>query len=490
MRNNEIRWPTLLAIVALPAIFAVGALGDGPSSKEASESQPKSVANALPKGVLCELGSPQFRANGAIQSLVFSPDNRFILGLSGASEVCMWNADTGQVTRRISLSLGGLTELGFSADGRQVHCDSGVNSNQPMRYEWTYPDWKALSTGMWLDNAIRPGPMFNESPRKKISVSKMNEVLVLDPATKRVLLTVPPIDERMTPEISPQGKLLVVASQSKDGKNPRLSVWGLASQRVLQQWTTDGYVGFNWVLAAEETMLIAGSLHHDYVCWELATGREICRIHPEGGSIAPPAATPDGKWLLVPEPDQFSVFEVPSGKLRWKFSFPGELTRFVASSDSKRIAAWGTGPTFAVWDLETGRQAAPLIGHALPIQDLAISDDGKRLLSLEQGRELIRWDLTQRTAEWNVPLPEPTFKIAVSGDLAKIVAGRRDACPWVWMSSAGEKPLRDYQARAGTPRRGPFSQRHSAGRKTQRRPVGVRLIRGPDAAKACLPRPS
>jgi hypothetical protein len=60
------------------------------------------------------------------------------------------------------------------------------------------------------------------------------------------------------------------------------------------------------------------------------------------------------------------------------------------SSDGKRLFSGSNDQTIKVWDLEKGKEALTLHGHAAEVSSLALSSDGKRLFSGSGDQTIMR----------------------------------------------------------------------------------------------------
>jgi WD40 repeat protein len=77
---------------------------------------------------------------------------------------------------------------------------------------------------------------------------------------------------------------------------------------------------------------------------------------------------------------------------RAKRHAPGLIFRFI---DNDRTVVLGGGETvFVAWEVSSGKVLTPPPGHLDKVCQVALTPDGKHLLSLSEDGTLIRWDVT------------------------------------------------------------------------------------------------
>jgi WD40 repeat protein len=136
--------------------------------------------------------------------------------------------------------------------------------------------------------------------------------------------------------------------------------------------------------------------------WERETGRLIRRIEQVGGRVLTTAISRDGRRALSAGQDKIvRLWDIDSGKLvrelkghtEWVFSVAFSRDGKRAYSTSGGTDPWTDGSDSAVrvWDLETGKEIRKLEGHKGRVFGVAVSPDGKRLLS-SGDTSVILWD--------------------------------------------------------------------------------------------------
>jgi WD40 repeat protein len=136
-------------------------------------------------------------------------------------------------------------------------------------------------------------------------------------------------------------------------------------------------------------MLIHGQgAYEDLSLWDPATGRLRAQLRPDG-EVRPCfsriSVSPDGRLIAGDRPDgqAAEVWDGAIGRLvaeclgaRECFAFTPDCRRLLAATpDVSDKAGW----TAKLWDLATGREIFTLPGHHGPIDDVAVSPDGRWL---------------------------------------------------------------------------------------------------------------
>jgi WD40 repeat protein len=130
--------------------------------------------------------------------------------------------------------------------------------------------------------------------------------------------------------------------------------------------------------------------------WDIETGREVRRLEGHRGLVWSVAVSPDGRRVLSGGNDAAPIL--------WDAETGAEIRRFrtnrvgsVAFLPDGRRAVTGGELTIHLLDLETGQELHCFRGHRDGVTGVAVSPDGRWLLSSSYGaRELLLWDIEAR----------------------------------------------------------------------------------------------
>jgi formylglycine-generating enzyme len=129
--------------------------------------------------------------------------------------------------------------------------------------------------------------------------------------------------------------------------------------------------------------------------FEVATGKQVQELLPGKDvwfSFA--AFVPGGKYLAAGynQDKDLYLWDIATGKVVRKFVGHTDGDNGLAvSPDGKRMLSWGKDRTLRLWDVETGKQLKKLEGHTDKAQGV-FSPDGKSILTFSPDKTLRLWD--------------------------------------------------------------------------------------------------
>jgi WD40 repeat protein len=158
-------------------------------------------------------------------------------------------------------------------------------------------------------------------------------------------------------------------------------------------------------VAPDGRRILSGSRDRTMILWDRETGQVIRRFKEQGGWIQSVAIAPDGRRALSGGEDTIlRLWDLESGDVIREFRGHTEWIFSVAFSPDGRLAystsggfvrgGWQHGKDAAirVWDVETGREVRRMEGHRGIVRSVAVSPDGRRILSGGRDSAVILWD--------------------------------------------------------------------------------------------------
>lgn len=149
--------------------------------------------------------------------------------------------------------------------------------------------------------------------------------------------------------------------------------------------------------------------------------------------------SPDGRRVLSAGLDAFArQWDVAQGRqVEPSFHPNAQAVLALYSADGSRVAIASTDRVATVWDATTGARISPEIRHAQPIEDLAFSPDGRRLLTAA-GEVARVWDASSG-APLSAPMPHRrAIRAAVFSPDGRLVAtASEDQTARLWNAASG-----------------------------------------------------
>jgi WD40 repeat protein len=230
----------------------------------------------------------------------------------------------------------------------------------------------------------------------------------------------------------------VVAASSKRG----MLLLDVATGRELRLLKPEGE---SWRLGAtflpDGRTLVVWTGDHEAEVWDWVDGRRLRQFPFDADLIGLPAmrdgikgyvyraaVSPDGRFLAATRPGgSIQVFEVATGQEVLHLKRLKAGVGALAFSPDGATLAWGGGtddPTIHLTEVATGRERHALTGHFGPVRTLNFSADGTTLVSTSEDSTALAWDLTGRRSGRVTPLAAPADLDVCWADLAGDDAGR------------------------------------------------------------------
>ena len=158
-------------------------------------------------------------------------------------------------------------------------------------------------------------------------------------------------------------------------------------------------------------------------------GINLMRFSPDGTRLA--VGTDVGVWL----------HDVPDGKETLLLNGQvAQVNALAFSTDGKILASGGVSdPAIQLWDLETGNKLTTLTGRGRSIAALAFAKDNTILISLDQSREIARWDVSTGKELADTISVDSFQAAAFSQDGDAFAAGDKDGIIRVWDATTNRR---------------------------------------------------
>jgi WD40 repeat protein/serine/threonine protein kinase len=254
---------------------------------------------------------------------------------------------------------------------------------------------------------------------------------------------------------SPDGRRFLSASH--DGT---MRLWDVKKGQEIRCFK--GHTAGLWGVAfsPDGRIVLSGSEDRTVRWWDVETGKELGRLQEPTGRIRSVVFSQDGQRILACGLRAARLWDVKTKKELQRFErFPGnlvhwavrlwdvkpsrELQRFerftgnrvhwaVFSPDERRVLT-GDESTVRLWDVESGKQIRPMLGHATAVSSVAFSPDGRYAASGSHDKTVRLWDAeTGQELHRFVGHRGVVERVAFSPDGQRILSGSGDKTLRLW----------------------------------------------------------
>ncbi|MFN6012367.1 MAG: protein kinase domain-containing protein [Microcystis sp.] len=260
----------------------------------------------------------------SVQSVVYSPDGRYLASGSGDKTIKISGVATGKQLRTLTGHSDTVSSVVYSPDGRYLA--SGSN-----------------------DKTIK----------------------ICDVATVKQLRTLTVhYGEVYSVVYSPDGLYLASGSWDKN-----IKIWEVATGKQLRTLTGHSSPVLSVVYSPDGRYLASGNGDKNIKIWEVATGKQLRTLTGHSGSVWSVVYSPDGRYLASGNGDKTTkIWEVATGKqLRTLTGHSNVVWSVVYSPDGRYLASGSWDKTTKIWEVATGKQLRTLTGHSSPVYSVAYS---------------------------------------------------------------------------------------------------------------------
>jgi WD40 repeat protein len=243
--------------------------------------------------------------------------------------------------------------------------------------------------------------------------------------------------------ISADGKLVVTASQDKT-----IRIWNALTGK--RQAVIRLAEPVDIAVLSPDNKTIAAAPGNHVMVWDLTADRKLYDIRlPEraGDHVGGMRFSPDGKALLIWTTGStvgghvLRLCDMSTGKVTFEQEHVVEIHDVAFSADGKTLATAHYDEVILIWDLREGRLAASLKGHDGNVYSVALSPDGKTVVSGGSRDKTIRiWDVTSSTSRAVIENQTgPTWLLAFNPDGKRFLSWSQNGPMILWnVSTQGE----------------------------------------------------
>jgi RNA polymerase sigma factor (sigma-70 family) len=328
-----------------------------PRAESAHPPRTDADGEPLPAGALRRLGSLRFRHTGSLESLLPLPDGKTLLSNFHADRaVSVWDLATGKLQRRFPGNQD-CKQIAVTADGKTLAAGQGdvihlwdlasgreiqqiPSGHQEVLGLAFMPDGKTLASA-GLNQTIRLWDLASGREKSRLAV-ELPQVLFL--------------------YVTPDGQTLIAG----DERERAIFLFDVKTGRMVHRLQS-AVATYTIALSPDGHTLATGSHNGTVPLWDTATGKPLGAVQAGQRLITTTAFSPDGKTLAWAEGD-----------------------------------GWGADACIRLWNLAASKEVACLKQHAIWIDCLSFSQDGRSLFAGYKDGTIGRWSLATGK---ELPLP-------------------------------------------------------------------------------------
>ncbi|MCI0539258.1 MAG: serine/threonine protein kinase [Verrucomicrobiales bacterium] len=373
----------------------------------------------------------------SVETAAFSRDNRRILTGSSDKTARLWDADTGIELSRVPGHLAAL-----SPDGRQIASTGGfvmlggflqAGAEANIISLWDVESGRRLLDFKGHSDVVM-SVSFSPDGKRILTASRDYTARVWDATTGSILVTL--TGHRLSIEpaaFSHDGKRIVTGSVDQTAR-----VWDSESGKELFTLKGHGAEIVSVAFSPDDRLIITGCMDKTVKVWDPEATRELITLDGQNPKVCGIAFFPDGRRIVTGSWfGHAKVWDSATGRVLREF----QGTDVAFSPDGRQIAT--THRWITLWDAESGAELRTFPGHKLPIQGVAFSPDGQRLVTGSNGKTAVVWDVpTGKELFKLLGHTDGVMRVAFSRDGRRIVTGSHDGTARMWDAVNGTELFR------------------------------------------------
>jgi WD40 repeat protein len=309
---------------------------------------------------------------GRVNGVDISADGHRALSSSWDGTLRYWNLANGDLIREMPGHTNAIISVALSADGKRALTGS---SDRTMRL-WDLESGKEIRLFEGHPQTVWD-VAFSPDGKQALSGCSDSIARLWDVASGKELLALETHKggRAWTVAFTPDGRRAVTgggnAFESQGMTEASLRLWDLTTTKEIRQFQGHTKDVRNVAISPDGKQLISGSFDGTMRLWDLQTGKEIRRFDGPGHFVEAVRFTQDGKRAIC--------------------SYGPRVIEAVYDDDPRC--------SLRLWDLATGKELKQFKGHTGPVLSLAISRDGRFLVSGSADNSMVLWRVPSPTSE-------------------------------------------------------------------------------------------
>jgi len=409
---------------------------------------------------------------GGVHWVAISPNGKYAVTSSEDETALLWDLKSGKTLRVFSDQTSSLSEVVFSPDGKQILTAS---------FDGTAILYDITAGNMVHTFADHFGKVvsctFSHDGHYLATGSDDGTAILYDARSGRRVRTFrAPEGEVWVVRFSPDDRYFITAGGLLDDttiENPsvakllsrtmgELVVWDMETGQQVLNFQEHKQPVSDVDFSPDGKLVVSADQDGRALIWELKTGKVARTLHGERGPINSVDFSPDGRYLVTgggPEVPQTSnddprqsaelvLWDAATGSRIREFRGHEEAVLAVAISPDGRYLLSGSQDGAAIlWEIESGSEVRRYKGYAGYVAHVTI--DSRRFELLVQnndGKQIALWDANSGQRLQDLKSQDGRFNcVDISPDGSHIATGTREGKVTIWDATTG-KSLLNFQA--------------------------------------------
>lgn len=383
-----------------------------------------------------------------VNSVAYSPDGRIIASASEDKLIIWWDAVMGVEIRRSTLHTEAVNSIAFSADGRYLL--SGSDDGNAILWSAASGELVRILAGV-TNNTIETydftAVAFDPTNAARAVTGGSDRIVRLWNLDTGVLIrSMDGHDNAITDVVyTPDGRTVVSASTDNT-----VIQWNISNGSRLATFKAHAASVWGVDVSADGARLLSASFDGTARLWDLTRSEEIQRYVGHTGAQSVVAVFgPNDETVVSGSYSDFSVrlWDRFSGLTIQEFrGHEGRISDVAISADGRRIlsAAWDS--KVILWDAATGQSIRVLEGHTGEAQAVRFLANDTQALSSSTNGGIILWNLDTgeiirrfgpAVAKEDPGHFDPVYDLAVTPDGTRFVSASADDTLLLWDINTG-----------------------------------------------------
>ncbi len=344
---------------------------------------------ALTRATTLNFPVQTFKHSDHIDTVALSPDSHIALTGGADGVMILWDTQTAKPLLRITTTLvqgqGAIFAAVFSPDGRTLAYSS-------------------------LDPAITLIDVQTGQKIQQLGGEEVNSFVLA---------------------FSPDGRYL-----ASDGQNNTVVIWDLAGGNVVRRFSGHTSAMRSIVFSPDGKLLVSGSDDRTARVWDIESGTQRAMFTDPAAAITSVSLSPDGK-TAVTGGSATILWNVDNGQKIREFS--GNTTGVWILPDGKSLLTTNGIKTVKLLDLETGKELRQFAGHTEVIRNIAVSKDGRLLLTGSYDSTARLWEIVPTQTRIFTGHTSSVIDVTFSPDGKFALSGSGDSTARLWNVATGQE---------------------------------------------------